>query len=605
MRKMMREVALDRVQLLPSMFKDRYDLNRAYLMSLKNQNLLQNYYLEAGLWMSAERPEDLHWGWESPTCELRGHFLGHWLSAAAHAYRCSGDQELKAKADAVVSELARCQRENGGLWAGPIPEKYLDWLARGKKVWAPHYTLHKTLMGLVDMYRLAGNEQALAVLINFAEWFHRWSGQFSREEFDNILDVETGGMLEVWADLYQITGDERHLQLLNRYDRPRFFEPLLAGKDVLTNMHANTTIPEVLGAARAWEVTGEERWFNIVEAYWDQAVRKRGFFCTGSQTSGEVWTPPFRFADRLSDTNQEHCVVYNMIRLAEFLFRWTGETEYADYIERNLYNGILAQQHPKTGMVAYFLPLEPGAQKKWGTPTDDFWCCHGTMVQAQTRYNSIIYYEHDDGLFVTQYIPSRLGWKKDGTPVTVEQTISPQTGDNVALREINFTQWHRPDHVCVELKIQCQRPLRFAISCRIPWWTAGEVAIKINGRSETASVSTGRLVLNRTWHNDRLELRLPKTICIEPLPDAPERISFMDGPVVLAGLTDEDIALCGHSEDLSSILVPDNVRVWQTWLNGYRTRHQPKNIKFKPLYEITDERYTVYFPLYAHKQPLK
>lgn len=316
MRKTMREVALDRVQLLPSMFKDRYDLNRAYLMSLKNQNLLQNYYLEAGLWMSAERPEDLLWGWESPTCELRGHFLGHWLSAAAHAYRCSGDQELKAKADAVVSELARCQRENGGLWAGPIPEKYLDWLARGKKVWAPHYTLHKTLMGLVDMYRLAGNEQALAVLINFAEWFHRWSGQFNREEFDNILDVETGGMLEVWADLYQITGDERHLQLLNRYDRPRFFEPLLAGKDVLTNMHANTTIPEVLGAARAWEVTGEERWFNIVEAYWDQAVRKRGFFCTGSQTSGEVWTPPFRFADRLSDTNQEHCVVYNMIRLA-------------------------------------------------------------------------------------------------------------------------------------------------------------------------------------------------------------------------------------------------------------------------------------------------
>ena len=602
MRKIMREVAMDKVQLLPGMFKDRYELNRAYMISLKNRNLLQNHYQEAGLWMSAQKPDDYHWGWESATCELRGHFLGHWLSAAAHAYRSSNDQELKAKADSIVAELARCQEENGGYWAGSIPEKYLDWIARGKRVWAPHYTLHKTLLGLVDMYRLAQNEQALDVLVKFAEWFHRWSSQFTREEFDDILDVETGGMLEVWADLYGITKDAKHLELMSKYDRPRLFEPLLSGKDVLTNMHANTTIPEVLGAARAWEVTGEERWFRIVEAYWDQAVRKRGCFCTGSQTSGEVWTPPFQFAHRLSDTTQEHCVVYNMIRLADFLFRWTGEAEYADYIERNLYNGILAQQHPKTGMVAYFLPLEAGAQKQWGTPTDHFWCCHGTLVQAQTRYNSIIFYEDDQGLFISQYIPARLDWEYNGTAITVEQTISPQAGDNVAIREINLTQHSRPDQICVEWKIKCQEPQSFELAGRIPWWAAGGVTIEVDGFQRTVEPnSEGRFTIASTWHDNTVVIRLPKALTVDIIPDCPNRAAFLDGPVVLAGLTSEDLTLYGDKEDPKSILEPDNVRLWQTWLPGYRTHSQPSNIRFRPLYEITDEKYTVYFPIEPKK----
>ena len=380
-------------KLLPGLFQQRFDLNRKYMLALKTENLLQNHYMEAGLWGPRNRVDDLHWGWESPTCQLRGHFLGHWLSAAAYIAANTGDQEIKGKADYIVSELARCQRENGGEWVGSIPEKYLDWVVRGKHVWAPQYTLHKTLMGLWDMYAVGGNDQALEILVRWAHWFHRWTGQFSPDQMDDILDTETGGMLEVWANLSGLTGEREHYELLQRYDRRRLFDPLLAGKDVLTNMHMNTTIPEVHGAARAWEVTGEQRWRQIVDAYWRSGVTERGYYVTGGQTNGEIWSPPGELSSRLGFRTQEHCTVYNMMRLADYLLRWTDDPRYADYWERNLWNGILAQQHPDTGMIAYFLPFYAGAEKVWGTPTEDFWCCHGTLVQAHTIYTNHIWYD--------------------------------------------------------------------------------------------------------------------------------------------------------------------------------------------------------------------
>ena len=222
---------LDAVKLLPGELKRRYELNRRYVMSLASDALLQNHELEAGLAharMGAggghgdhHLADDWHWGWESPTCQLRGHFLGHWLSAAARMVATTGDPEAKAKADEIVARLTACQEANGGEWVFSIPEKYLDWIARGRRVWAPHYTIHKTLMGLVDMVKFAGNQQALEILVKQARWFTRWADQFSREEMDDILDVETGAMLEAWADLYGFTGDPEHRASTPRSDRPR------------------------------------------------------------------------------------------------------------------------------------------------------------------------------------------------------------------------------------------------------------------------------------------------------------------------------------------------------------------------------------------------
>jgi DUF1680 family protein len=609
MKESLKPISVDRIKLLPGLFKERAELNRKYVMSLDSEALLQNFYLEANLYTPKghvhEFWEPQHLGWESPACALRGHFLGHWLSAAAKLYAYNGDMEAKGKADWIVAELARCQEQNGGEWVGSIPEKYLQWIAEGKHVWAPHYTVHKTLMGLYDMYAFGGNEQAVAVMDNWSKWFYRWTEQFTEEQMADILDVETGGMMEVWADLYSITGKPEHLELMKRYTRHRLFDPLIAGEDVLTNMHANTTIPEIHGAARAYEVTGDQRWRDIVEAYWRSAVTDRGFYCTGSQTVGEVWTPPGEFSARLGDKNQEHCVVYNMIRLADFLLRWTGDPTYADYIERNLYNGILAQQNPQTGMITYFLPLHPGAEKKWGTPTKHFWCCHGSLVQAHTIHSVHVFYEDDEGLVLSQYIPTEMTWLHKDGPVHVRQTLNPQA--NTGIRNPSVDQTRRPENVAIDLELTFDKDVEFTLKIRLPWWLSGKPRISVNGlaiNEAEDSNPTSFFSISRIWKNgDHVHIDLPKQLSVSSLPDQPEIVAFMDGPVVLAGLCDEERMLYGDKNHPESLLIPDNEREWGAWKPGYRTYNQERGIRFIPLYEVTDESYTVYFPIkqYAAK----
>lgn len=605
------------VELLPGQLSKKAEANRKYMMSLSTENLLRNHYFEAGLWQTNNLPENIHGGWESPTCQLRGHFLGHWLSAAAKIIAATGDPEVKGKADRIISELARCQKENGGEWAGSIPEKYLEWIAAGKAVWAPQYTLHKTFMGLVDMYKYAGNSQALEIADAWSGWFWRWSGRFTREQFDDILDYETGGMLEIWADLYEITGRREHYELMQRYYRRRLFDPLLAGDDVLTNMHANTTIPEILGAARAWEVTGEQRWRDIVEAYWQLAVNKRGYYCTGGQTCGEIWTPPHELSARLGDMNQEHCTVYNMMRLAGFLLRWTGDAAYADYWERNLYNSIMAQGywegfypagvkpcHPGSGLIAYFLPLGSGSEKHWGSPTNDFWCCHGSLVQANAVHTENIYLEEPDGVAVCQYIPSVLHWNRDGIVITITQKTDHKAGSCNSVNRTNIDHMHRPMSLNVNFTINCSSPAEFGLKFRIPWWVNGKAKIYVNGEPQNISCTpSGFCTLKRVWDNDTISIELPKGLTVCPLPDDPETAAFMEGPVVLAGLCDEDRILYGDMQHPETILVPDNERRWSEWIIRYRTRDQEMNIRFIPLYDVGYEKYSVYFRICPSLRP--
>jgi DUF1680 family protein len=601
------------VELRDAYFQKKVDANRGYLLELRSADLLQNFYFEAGLWSTQDLPERCHWGWESPVCQLRGHFLGHWLSAAARRCSVVADAELKGKADSIVAELGRCQQENGGGWAGSTPEKYMDWIARGKAVWAPQYTHHKTFMGLLDMAVLLGSDQALAVADEWADWFYRWSGAFDRERLDAILEYETGGMLEIWAELLRLTGKKKYEQLLSRYDRRKLFEPLREGRDVLTNMHANTTIPEILGAARAFEVTGDPRYREIVEAYWKCAVTDRGAFVTGGQTSGEIWTPPRELAARRGSRNQEHCTVYNLMRLAEQLLRWTGNPVYADYWERNLWNGIAAQghweefhqpqastnRHPARRLIAYFLPLEAGARKRWGGETEHFWCCHGTLVQANASHTEGIYYQGAGAVTVCQFVGSRAvirglkqkggGGKRADGQVEISQEISPQHGS-----------LHTPRSVEARLTVTCESPMELDVAIRMPDWLAGAARISVNGvvvdvRSEPRSFAT----LHRKWSRDIVAVSLPSALSAWPLPDRPDVMAFMDGPVALAGVCDGDRVLLGDKNRPDTLFAEDDERDWGTWKHSYSARTREGSVRFVPLHQIGDERYTVYFQVAA------
>jgi DUF1680 family protein len=595
------------VRLESGLFQQRADLNTAYLRSLTNENLLRHYYSEAGIG-DHQAPglrqtfhgdpgqgDDWHWGWETPGHQLRGHFLGHWLSGAARVVAATGDADLAERVTTIVSELARCQEENGGEWVFAIPSKFLDLIARGKKIWAPQYVVHKTFLGLVDTYRYTGNRQALEVAHRAGQWFHRWSAAFDRTQMDDILDHETGGVLEIWADLYGETRDPIYLDLMERYDRRRLFDPLVAGVDMLSLVHANSTIPEVLGAARAYEVTGDPRWRDIVEAYWRCAVTDRGFFATGGQTSWEYWTPPFELAAHRSVHNQEHCTVYNMIRLADAMFRVTGDVAHLDYIERNIYNGILAQQHPRTGMISYYLSFQGGNVKRWGHPTHDFWCCHGTLVQAQSRHNAYVYYVGDGPeLVVAQYIPSTLETRLVDAAGDVDLHVG-MTIAGAGLEYVSVTPpvaLDRPEGWTVTLRIRTSRPVQARLRLRAPRWLAGPVTVTVGGETVDAVAADGFIVLDRTWNDDVVLLELPTNLWTEPLPDEPSTVAFLHGPIVLAAVTDDEPVLLGDPAHPESILRRDGAL-----FGGFRATSPDRTIRFHRFYEIADEPFSIYFPV--------
>jgi DUF1680 family protein len=571
-------------------------------MSLENDKLLQNFYYEAGISKTGNimlnkdlNYKDFYWGWESPSNQLRGHFLGHWLSAAAYLYAETKDEEVKARADKIVSELAECQRINGGEWAGSIPEKYFDLLASGQQIWSPQYTIHKTLMGLWDMYNMTGSKQALEVLDRFSDWFVRWTNKLiASHKADVIYYGEAGGMLEIWANMYGLTRNHKYLLLMQRYGNPDLFQSLLRGEDALSNEHANASIPWSHGSARTYEVTGNTYWKNITILFWKNAVLDRESFCTGGQNAGEYWIPPHQLGHFLCQDNQEHCTVYNMIRTADYLYRWTGDVKYADYIERNLYNGILAQQNPNNGMIAYFLPMAAGytkgGDKGWGTPTMDFWCCHGTLVQAQVRYLEYIYFENLEGIIVSQYIPSELKWEKDHINVAIKQDYIAHEYNRIPMG----SRWR------LKFNIKTDKAVKFALQLRIPWWLPEKPIIKVNGASLPVNVSNGYCTITREWNNDEIYVEFPVKVSAIPLPDSKNRYAFMEGPIVLAGLVDNDVCLKGDVNNPETILTREyehEYKIFPWKQSHYITVNQATNFRFIPLYEVADERYTLYFPV--------
>ncbi len=593
------------VSVLAGVFKERMNVNRDYLMELDLQCLLQNFYLEAGITLPGLQVVDdpnsakLHWGWEAPTCQLRGHFLGHWLSAASALCADNKDLEMKAKLDRIISELAKCQQLNGGEWIGSIPEKYFEKMAKGQNIWSPQYVMHKTIMGLTDAYKFTGNEQALEIVDRLSDWYIRWTDEMKKHSPKAIFSGEQGAMLEAWAELYELRRDEKYMQLLQCYQENGWFSQLDDGKDALSNDHANASIPLSHGAAKLYEITGDKKWKRRTEQFWKCAVTDRGMYCTSGQNAGEFWVPPFMQGQFLGANNQEFCTVYNMVKTALKLFQWTGDTKYADYIERSLYNGFLAQQNPVTGTPTYFLPLKSGSRKKWGSKTRDFWCCHGTMVQAQTLYPDLIYFRNEENnrLFISQYIPSRLIFSQEHTDIKVSQTTDMKSYNS----QVFFDEHSGGDMSRWSLKfnIETSESKEFTLSLRVPCWVSETPVVMVNGQQlENLNIENGWLNITKEWSEDVLQLLFPSRLVMEKLPDMPELAAVVDGPIVLAGLTGSDCGLVGDFDTPEEFLYKQIEHIYGTFpwkQNYYVTRNQPKNISFKPLYEIIDEEYTIYF----------
>lgn len=602
---MLKQINFENIHLLPSLFNERSEINKTYLLDLKKQGLLQSFYLEAGIVMPGLQVLDdpstaeLHWGWEAPTCQLRGHFLGHWMSAAAMLVATNKDRELKAKLDTVIDELDRCRILNGGKWIGSIPEKYFKKLERNEYVWSPQYVMHKTLLGLYHSFLYTKNEKALEILGHAADWYMDWTADMLVKNPHAVYSGEEGGMLEVWASLYELTKEEKYMTLAERYSHPSIYRKLTDNLDPLSNCHANASIPWAHGAAKMYEITGDEKWLTLVKKFWNCAVNERESYCTGGQNAGEFWVPPHKLGQFLGNRNQEFCTVYNMVRLADYLFRFTGEAVYADYMEKNLYNGFLAQQNKETGMPTYFLPMSAGSRKKWGSKTHDFWCCHGTMVQSQTLYPALCFYEdcEKERLVVGQYIPSEYTWNKENQKITITQNVDMKYYNDQAFFDENDTS--QMSRWLMKFTIAADAPTDFTLSLRIPDWVNGKPTVTINGTAvDDITINNGFFDIKKTWENDTVSIYFPATLTLSSLPDMPDLTAILEGPVVLAGLCDSDRGLYMKKNSADSALLPNTEHTYSTfpWLQStYRTTGQPENISFVPLYDVTDEQYTLYF----------
>src|SRR5262245_623021 len=587
---------LNRVRLHPGPFLDALEVNRRFLLAQDENRLLHTFRLTAGLPSTAEPLG----GWEAPVNELRGHYLGHYLSALAKMSQSVGDAELKARGDRIVTALAACQDRIGNGYLSAFPEEFFDRLRDGKPVWAPFYTLHKIMAGMLDMHTLTGNAQALEVLQGMARWTGRWAQPLGDEHMARGLEREYGGMSEVLYNLAAVTGRDNHRELAHRFDHERFFTPLAQGRDELKGLHANTNIPKVIGAARRYELTGEQRYRRIEEYFWRQVTNQRAY-CTGGTSNGEGWaTDPGVLSTELSGETQEDCTTYNMLKLTRHIFGWTADPACADYYERALFNGILGSQHPRDGEKLYYVNLAAGLWKLFGTPTQDYWCCTGTMSESFSELGGSIYFQDDAGVYVNLFIASDLNWSERGVHI---------------VQETRF-----PDESGTTLRIRAPKPVRFALRVRVPYWAQGGSA-SLNGRVLDGFAGPGGyFVLDRTWRNgDSLAIKLPMSMHLHPMPDDPTLAAVMYGPLVLAGrfgtdgLTPEVL----RAEPTKPRTVPeykDKPRPAlelctqgaqpSTWIKrtsdralDFRTSGQARDVTLVPFHTLFDERYAVYWRL--------
>jgi uncharacterized protein len=588
------------VRLLDGPFKQAMEADARYLLVIEPDRLLSEFRVHAGL--SARAPK--YGGWESSG--LAGHTLGHYLSACSMQYASTGDTVFRNRVAYIVDELWACQQARAktpppGLismagYVGAIPREDSLWseVAAGQVrshgfdlngAWSPWYTVHKVMAGLLDAWLYCDNTRALGIEKEMAAWTATVVGDLPDSTLQKMLGCEYGGMNDVLANTYALTGEKKWLELSYRFHDKRILDSLSLGLDDLAGKHSNTQIPKIIGCARRYELTGDRRDSAIATAFWRIIVNDHTY-ATGGNSDYEYLGKARMLNDELTENTTETCNTYNMLKLTRHLFAWHPSARLMDYYERALYNHILASQEHATGMTTYFVPLRMGGHKEYSDSFNTFTCCVGSGMENHVKYGETIYSRGTDGsLYVNLFIPSRLAWKEKA--VTVEQQTNLPGDDKTTLR------------------ITTTHPSGFTLRIRKPSWSR-QTRLLVNGILQTETTGAdGYLIIRRTWHNgDKVELQLPENFYSEAIPDNPNRIALFYGPVLLAGeLGDkEPDPVKGIPVMVSATSDPNHwitrkstdPLVFQTANTG-----QPGDLTLIPFNRTANEYYSVYWDYFT------
>ena len=535
--------SLQDVKLLSSPFLQAQQTDLHYILALDPDRLSAPFLREAGL--TPKAPSYTNW----ENTGLDGHIGGHYLSALSMMYAATGDTAIYHRLNYMLNELHRAQQAVGTGFIGGTPGSLQLWKEikagdiraggfslNGK--WVPLYNIHKTYAGLRDAYLYAHSDLARQMLIDLTDWMIDITSGLSDSQMQDMLRSEHGGLNETFADVAEITGDKKYLELARRFSHKVILDPLIKDEDRLNGMHANTQIPKVIGYKRVAEVSKDDKdwnhaaeWDHAARFFWNTVVNHRSV-CIGGNSVREHFHPSDNFTSMLNDVQgPETCNTYNMLRLTKMLYQNSGDVDnsnkpdprYVDYYERALYNHILSSQEPDKGGFVYFTPMRPGHYRVYSQPETSMWCCVGSGLENHTKYGEFIYAHRQDTLYVNLFIPSQLNWKEQGVTLT-QETLFPDDGK-------------------VTLRIDKASKKKLTLMIRIPGWAGSskDYAITINGQKKKYAIRPGvstYLPIHRKWKKgDVITFNLPMEVSLEQIPDKKDYYAFLYGPIVLAAST--------------------------------------------------------------------
>lgn len=534
------EFPLGDITLLDGPLKHARDLNVQVLLKYDCDRMLAPYRKEAGL--QPRKPSYPNWD------GLDGHVGGHYLSALA-INAATGNEECRKRMEYMISELqlvldannqrpeARCHNYIGG-----VPNSAKMWTAFSKGdfgpyfgTWAPFYNIHKMYAGLRDAWLYCGNEQAKNLFLKFCDWAVDITRDLNDEQMEKMLGNEHGGMNEVLADAYAITGEQKYLDCARRFSHRMLLVPLENGKDCLDNMHANTQIPKVIGYQRIAELAHDVQYHNASEYFWEIVTRQRSL-ALGGNSRREHFPTKENCIDYINDIDgPESCNTYNMLKLTEDLNRVKPNGMYGDFYETAMFNHILSAQHPQHGGYVYFTSARPRHYRNYSAPNEAMWCCVGTGMEDHGKYGQFVWTHdkgvkaEDDALYVNLFVASELNWK-DRKMVIRQQTAFPYAETSV-----------------VEV---AKGKGTFILKVRKPSWCEN-FTVKGVGFDADSYEENGFVCMKRKWKKgDQVKISMPMHAYIKPMINVPQYVAIMYGPILLGMKT--------GTEDMRSLIADDS-----------------------------------------------